>query len=177
MVSCKRPGCPKVYHADCLNLTKRPAGQCQIHASAFSNKKGRVLEPVPFRVLGTLEPARDPAQISPSSEQDRRYQGCLINGGRRPVQCATEVKCSRNMAARIDSHASRCLSDWSVSVLFLVAVLCYVSKRATPLLIFSHLSVPAGFRANFFLVGMLQKVRNLAGDPERTLGYSSLPTP
>ncbi|KAF5891361.1 histone-lysine N-methyltransferase NSD2-like isoform X1, partial [Clarias magur] len=25
MVSCKRPGCPKVYHADCLNLTKRPA--------------------------------------------------------------------------------------------------------------------------------------------------------
>uniref|UniRef100_A0A665XBR3 Nuclear receptor binding SET domain protein 1b n=1 Tax=Echeneis naucrates TaxID=173247 RepID=A0A665XBR3_ECHNA len=27
MVSCKRPGCPKVYHADCLNLTKRPAGQ------------------------------------------------------------------------------------------------------------------------------------------------------
>lgn len=27
MVSCKRPGCPKVYHADCLNLTKRPAGE------------------------------------------------------------------------------------------------------------------------------------------------------
>lgn len=27
MVSCKRPGCPKVYHADCLNLTKRPAGR------------------------------------------------------------------------------------------------------------------------------------------------------
>lgn len=27
MVSCKKPGCPKVYHADCLNLTKRPAGQ------------------------------------------------------------------------------------------------------------------------------------------------------
>lgn len=26
MVSCKKPGCPKVYHADCLNLTKRPAG-------------------------------------------------------------------------------------------------------------------------------------------------------
>jgi histone-lysine N-methyltransferase NSD1 len=26
MVSCKRAGCPKVYHADCLNLTKRPAG-------------------------------------------------------------------------------------------------------------------------------------------------------
>lgn len=31
MVSCKRPGCPKVYHADCLNLTKRPAGQWRIH--------------------------------------------------------------------------------------------------------------------------------------------------
>lgn len=28
LVSCKKPGCPKVYHADCLNLTKRPAGQC-----------------------------------------------------------------------------------------------------------------------------------------------------
>lgn len=27
LVSCKKPGCPKVYHADCLNLTKRPAGQ------------------------------------------------------------------------------------------------------------------------------------------------------
>lgn len=26
IVSCKKPGCPKVYHADCLNLTKRPAG-------------------------------------------------------------------------------------------------------------------------------------------------------
>lgn len=28
IVSCKRPGCPKVYHADCLNLAKRPAGKC-----------------------------------------------------------------------------------------------------------------------------------------------------
>ncbi|OXB80997.1 UNVERIFIED_CONTAM: hypothetical protein H355_006080 [Colinus virginianus] len=25
LVSCKKAGCPKVYHADCLNLTKRPA--------------------------------------------------------------------------------------------------------------------------------------------------------
>ncbi|XP_062868198.1 histone-lysine N-methyltransferase NSD2 [Trichomycterus rosablanca] len=33
MVSCKRPGCPKVYHADCLNLTKRPSGrwECPWH--------------------------------------------------------------------------------------------------------------------------------------------------
>nr|XP_055036635.1 histone-lysine N-methyltransferase, H3 lysine-36 specific isoform X2 [Misgurnus anguillicaudatus] len=33
LVSCKRPGCPKVYHADCLNLTKRPAGrwECPWH--------------------------------------------------------------------------------------------------------------------------------------------------
>lgn len=30
MVSCKKPGCPKVYHADCLNLTKRPAGRTQL---------------------------------------------------------------------------------------------------------------------------------------------------
>uniref|UniRef100_A0A250Y8C2 Histone-lysine N-methyltransferase, H3 lysine-36 specific n=3 Tax=Castor canadensis TaxID=51338 RepID=A0A250Y8C2_CASCN len=29
LVSCKKPGCPKVYHADCLNLTKRPAGWFQ----------------------------------------------------------------------------------------------------------------------------------------------------
>lgn len=27
IVSCKKPGCPKVYHADCLNLSKRPAGK------------------------------------------------------------------------------------------------------------------------------------------------------
>uniref|UniRef100_A0A8C6UYL9 Histone-lysine N-methyltransferase, H3 lysine-36 specific n=1 Tax=Neogobius melanostomus TaxID=47308 RepID=A0A8C6UYL9_9GOBI len=27
LVSCKKPGCPKVYHADCLNLAKRPAGK------------------------------------------------------------------------------------------------------------------------------------------------------
>lgn len=27
IVSCKKPGCPKVYHADCLNLAKRPAGK------------------------------------------------------------------------------------------------------------------------------------------------------
>lgn len=33
LVSCKKPGCPKVYHADCLNLTKRPAGQCTGHGS------------------------------------------------------------------------------------------------------------------------------------------------
>ncbi|XP_077434443.1 histone-lysine N-methyltransferase, H3 lysine-36 specific-like [Vanacampus margaritifer] len=33
IVSCKRPGCPKVYHADCLNLAKRPAGrwECPWH--------------------------------------------------------------------------------------------------------------------------------------------------
>ncbi|XP_041123021.1 histone-lysine N-methyltransferase, H3 lysine-36 specific-like [Polyodon spathula] len=33
IVSCKKPGCPKVYHADCLNLTKRPAGrwECPWH--------------------------------------------------------------------------------------------------------------------------------------------------
>uniref|UniRef100_A0A8C1Z3L8 Histone-lysine N-methyltransferase, H3 lysine-36 specific n=1 Tax=Cyprinus carpio TaxID=7962 RepID=A0A8C1Z3L8_CYPCA len=27
IVSCKKLGCPKVYHADCLNLSKRPAGE------------------------------------------------------------------------------------------------------------------------------------------------------
>uniref|UniRef100_A0A9J7Z6Z2 Histone-lysine N-methyltransferase, H3 lysine-36 specific n=1 Tax=Cyprinus carpio carpio TaxID=630221 RepID=A0A9J7Z6Z2_CYPCA len=33
IVSCKKLGCPKVYHADCLNLSKRPAGrwECPWH--------------------------------------------------------------------------------------------------------------------------------------------------
>ncbi|KAB5565367.1 hypothetical protein PHYPO_G00240510 [Pangasianodon hypophthalmus] len=33
IISCKKPGCPKVYHADCLNLSKRPAGrwECPWH--------------------------------------------------------------------------------------------------------------------------------------------------
>ncbi|XP_076862293.1 histone-lysine N-methyltransferase, H3 lysine-36 specific [Brachyhypopomus gauderio] len=33
IISCKKPGCPKVYHADCLNLAKRPAGrwECPWH--------------------------------------------------------------------------------------------------------------------------------------------------
>uniref|UniRef100_A0A8C7HBB1 Histone-lysine N-methyltransferase, H3 lysine-36 specific n=1 Tax=Oncorhynchus kisutch TaxID=8019 RepID=A0A8C7HBB1_ONCKI len=33
IVSCKKTGCPKVYHADCLNLAKRPAGrwECPWH--------------------------------------------------------------------------------------------------------------------------------------------------
>ncbi|XP_049331192.1 histone-lysine N-methyltransferase, H3 lysine-36 specific [Astyanax mexicanus] len=33
IISCKKPGCPKVYHADCLNLNKRPAGrwECPWH--------------------------------------------------------------------------------------------------------------------------------------------------
>ncbi|XP_043925240.1 histone-lysine N-methyltransferase, H3 lysine-36 specific isoform X2 [Protopterus annectens] len=35
LVSCKRPRCPKVYHADCLNLTRRPAG---ILSTLASNK-------------------------------------------------------------------------------------------------------------------------------------------
>uniref|UniRef100_A0A3Q3EP01 Nuclear receptor binding SET domain protein 1b n=1 Tax=Labrus bergylta TaxID=56723 RepID=A0A3Q3EP01_9LABR len=41
MVSCKRPGCPKVYHADCLNLTKRPAGrwECPWHQCDICGKE------------------------------------------------------------------------------------------------------------------------------------------
>ncbi|XP_078508901.1 histone-lysine N-methyltransferase, H3 lysine-36 specific isoform X1 [Lissotriton helveticus] len=33
LISCKKPGCPKVYHADCLNLSRRPAGkwECPWH--------------------------------------------------------------------------------------------------------------------------------------------------
>ncbi|NXR03788.1 NSD1 protein, partial [Sagittarius serpentarius] len=41
LVSCKRPGCPKVYHADCLNLTKRPAGkwECPWHQCDMCGKE------------------------------------------------------------------------------------------------------------------------------------------
>uniref|UniRef100_A0A8C6NWQ2 Histone-lysine N-methyltransferase, H3 lysine-36 specific n=1 Tax=Nothobranchius furzeri TaxID=105023 RepID=A0A8C6NWQ2_NOTFU len=41
MVSCKKPGCPKVYHADCLNLTKRPAGrwECPWHQCDLCGKE------------------------------------------------------------------------------------------------------------------------------------------
>ncbi|XP_051537156.1 histone-lysine N-methyltransferase NSD2-like [Myxocyprinus asiaticus] len=41
IVTCKRPGCPKVYHADCLNLTKRPAGrwECPWHQCDLCGKE------------------------------------------------------------------------------------------------------------------------------------------
>ncbi|XP_030649135.1 histone-lysine N-methyltransferase, H3 lysine-36 and H4 lysine-20 specific [Chanos chanos] len=41
LVTCKRPGCPKVYHADCLNLTKRPAGrwECPWHQCDLCNQE------------------------------------------------------------------------------------------------------------------------------------------
>ncbi|KAM9788550.1 uncharacterized protein nsd1b [Neosynchiropus ocellatus] len=41
MVSCKKPGCPKVYHADCLNLTRRPAGrwECPWHQCDICGKE------------------------------------------------------------------------------------------------------------------------------------------
>ncbi|NWH96551.1 NSD1 protein, partial [Tichodroma muraria] len=41
LVSCKKSGCPKVYHADCLNLTKRPAGkwECPWHQCDVCGKE------------------------------------------------------------------------------------------------------------------------------------------
>uniref|UniRef100_A0A7N8Y8G0 Histone-lysine N-methyltransferase, H3 lysine-36 specific n=1 Tax=Mastacembelus armatus TaxID=205130 RepID=A0A7N8Y8G0_9TELE len=41
IVSCKKPGCPKVYHADCLNLAKRPAGrwECPWHQCDHCGKE------------------------------------------------------------------------------------------------------------------------------------------
>ncbi|XP_061786572.2 histone-lysine N-methyltransferase, H3 lysine-36 specific isoform X2 [Nerophis lumbriciformis] len=41
IVSCKKPGCPKVYHADCLNLAKRPAGrwECPWHQCDVCTKE------------------------------------------------------------------------------------------------------------------------------------------
>lgn len=55
LVSCKKSGCPKVYHADCLNLTKRPAGQC----SAQLGSAG-----VAVLALGLLGAAHDLAVYS-----------------------------------------------------------------------------------------------------------------
>lgn len=43
LVSCKKPGCPKVYHADCLNLTKRPAGQCSPAGLCWGSRTGHGL--------------------------------------------------------------------------------------------------------------------------------------
>ncbi|KAM7000651.1 histone-lysine N-methyltransferase, H3 lysine-36 specific [Tautogolabrus adspersus] len=41
IVSCKKLGCPKVYHADCLNLAKRPAGrwECPWHQCDICGKE------------------------------------------------------------------------------------------------------------------------------------------
>ncbi|XP_063303376.1 histone-lysine N-methyltransferase, H3 lysine-36 specific isoform X2 [Pelobates fuscus] len=41
LVSCKRPGCPKVFHADCLSLTRRPAGkwECPWHQCDVCRKE------------------------------------------------------------------------------------------------------------------------------------------
>ncbi|KAM9795668.1 histone-lysine N-methyltransferase, H3 lysine-36 specific-like [Neosynchiropus ocellatus] len=41
IVTCKKPGCPKVYHADCLNLAKRPAGrwECPWHQCDVCGKE------------------------------------------------------------------------------------------------------------------------------------------
>uniref|UniRef100_UPI00398F63BD histone-lysine N-methyltransferase, H3 lysine-36 specific-like isoform X2 n=1 Tax=Pristiophorus japonicus TaxID=55135 RepID=UPI00398F63BD len=41
LVICKKPGCPKVYHADCLNLSKRPAGkwECPWHQCDVCGKE------------------------------------------------------------------------------------------------------------------------------------------
>ncbi|KAG8439398.1 hypothetical protein GDO86_005564 [Hymenochirus boettgeri] len=45
LVSCKKPGCPKVYHADCLNLTRRPAGkwECPWHQCDVCGKEAASL--------------------------------------------------------------------------------------------------------------------------------------
>ncbi|KAG8578940.1 hypothetical protein GDO81_010671 [Engystomops pustulosus] len=41
LVSCKKSGCPKVYHADCLSLTRRPAGkwECPWHQCDVCSKE------------------------------------------------------------------------------------------------------------------------------------------
>ncbi|CAI9604047.1 unnamed protein product, partial [Staurois parvus] len=41
LITCKKTGCPKVYHADCLSLTRRPAGkwECPWHQCDICNKE------------------------------------------------------------------------------------------------------------------------------------------
>lgn len=50
VISCKKPGCPKVYHADCLNLSKRPAGENRAMRifKVFSLQKNKLSERVGF---------------------------------------------------------------------------------------------------------------------------------
>ncbi|KAE8614896.1 hypothetical protein XENTR_v10008346 [Xenopus tropicalis] len=45
LVSCKKPGCPKVYHAECLKLTRRPAGkwECPWHQCDICHKEAASL--------------------------------------------------------------------------------------------------------------------------------------
>lgn len=62
MVSCKRPGCPKVYHADCLNLTKRPAGTSERFQA---QSKGLAL--TPFGIVRKCTAVNDLVQWRSSS--------------------------------------------------------------------------------------------------------------
>ncbi|KAK7925074.1 hypothetical protein WMY93_007384 [Mugilogobius chulae] len=75
LVSCKKPGCPKVYHADCLQLTKRPAGrwECPRHQCDVCGKE-----------------AKSYCEMCPSSFCDQHKEGLLFKSKLDGKLCCTE---------------------------------------------------------------------------------------
>ncbi|KAJ0004066.1 hypothetical protein NQD34_010280 [Periophthalmus magnuspinnatus] len=75
LVSCKKPGCPKVYHADCLQLTRRPAGrwECPRHQCDICSKE-----------------AKSYCEMCPSSFCDQHKEGLLFKSKLDGKLCCTE---------------------------------------------------------------------------------------
>lgn len=75
LVSCKKPGCPKVYHADCLQLTRRPAGrwECPRHQCDICGKE-----------------AKSYCEICPSSFCDQHKEGLLFKSKLDGKLCCNE---------------------------------------------------------------------------------------
>uniref|UniRef100_A0A8C6V1G1 Histone-lysine N-methyltransferase, H3 lysine-36 specific n=1 Tax=Neogobius melanostomus TaxID=47308 RepID=A0A8C6V1G1_9GOBI len=75
LVSCKKPGCPKVYHADCLQLTKRPAGrwECPRHQCDICGKE-----------------AKSYCEMCPSSFCDQHKEGLLFKSKLDGKLCCNE---------------------------------------------------------------------------------------
>ncbi|XP_072302120.1 uncharacterized protein nsd1b [Eucyclogobius newberryi] len=75
LVSCKKPGCPKVYHADCLQLTRRPAGrwECPRHQCDVCGKE-----------------AKSYCEMCPSSFCDQHKDGLLFKSKLDGKLCCTE---------------------------------------------------------------------------------------
>lgn len=75
LVSCKKPGCPKVYHADCLQLTRRPAGrwECPRHQCDICGKE-----------------AKSYCEMCPSSFCDQHKEGLLFKSKLDGKLCCNE---------------------------------------------------------------------------------------